>query len=180
MNMKRLIRDIHHWGSIVIAVPLLIVIGAGVLLMLKKQIDWIQPPSQRGVGVAILENGSPDAQPLSVLFTAAQSAKPDAFASWDKVSRVDIKPGRDIVKFISEDNWEVQVDLANGQVLQTAYRRSDVIESIHDGSFFAEKAKLFLFLPAALVLFVLWLTGLYMFFLPYWKRWQKARLKSGQ
>ena len=48
MKSQVLFRQIHHWGSIVLALPLIIMIGAGVLLMLKKEVDWIQPPTQRG------------------------------------------------------------------------------------------------------------------------------------
>jgi hypothetical protein len=47
--------------------------------------------------------------------------------------------------------------------MQTAYRRSDLIESIHDGSFLAgDWTKLGLFLPAGLTLLLLWLSGLWM------------------
>jgi hypothetical protein len=46
-------------------------------------------------------------------------------------------------------------------VLQTAYRRSDSIESVHAGSFFAGHwTKLGLFLPAGIVLLLLSLSGL--------------------
>ncbi|MEL6790673.1 MAG: PepSY domain-containing protein, partial [Pseudomonadota bacterium] len=85
-----------------------------------------------------------------------------------------------VAKVISNDRWEVQVDLVSGTVLQTAYRRSDLIESIHDGSFFAKGAKLWVFLPAGIVLFGLWLTGLYLFALPHYKLWQKRRLSTSQ
>lgn len=36
MKLQVLLRKIHHWGSIVIAIPLLVMIGAGVLLQMKK------------------------------------------------------------------------------------------------------------------------------------------------
>lgn len=43
--------------------------------------------------------------------------------------------------------------LATGELLQVAYRRSDRIESIHHGSFFAgDWTKLGLLLPSGLVL----------------------------
>lgn len=51
--------------------------------------------------------------------------------------------------------------------MQVEYRRSDLIEAIHDGSFFHEHAKLWLFLPVAVVVLVLWITGMYMFLLPF-------------
>ena len=67
---------------------------------------------------------------------------------WDDVNRLDVRPGRGVVKAWLMNGYEVQVDLGTGRVLQTAYRRSDLIESIHDGSFFAgDWTKLGLFLP---------------------------------
>ena len=41
-------RKIHHWGSILIALPLATVLVTGVLLLLKKDLDWIQPPTIKG------------------------------------------------------------------------------------------------------------------------------------
>lgn len=177
MNTKRLIRDIHHWGSIIVALPIAIMIGAGLLLMVKKEFNWLQPPTQRGAGLEISADGGFEAQPLQTLFQAARQAKPGSFTEWNELARVDIKPGGDIVKFVSADNWEVQVDLVTAEVLQVAYRRSDLIESIHDGSFFAGWTKLYLFFPAGIVLLTLWATGLYLFVLPHYKMWKKRRPK---
>jgi len=178
MNTKRLIRDLHYWASVFIALPLAVMIGAGLFLMLKKEFGWIQPPSQRGAGLEITGDGAFEAKPLSELFAAAQAARPESFTTWDALARADIKPGRDIIKFVAEDNWEAQVDLATGEVLQLAYRRSDLIEALHDGSRFASWTKLWLFFPAGIVLAGMWGTGLYLFALPYWKRWQKRRAKG--
>ena len=62
-------------------------------------------------------------------------------------------------------------------MLQTAYRRSDLIESIHDGSFFAgDWTKLGLFLPSGIALLLLWLTGLWMFWLPISVKRRRAAL----
>ena len=68
-----------------------------------------------------------------------------------------------IFKFVSKTNWEVQVDTHTSEVLSVAQRRSDIIESIHDGSFFADWVKLWIFLPAGVGLFVLWVSGVYLF-----------------
>ncbi len=54
---------------------------------------------------------------------------------------------------------------------------SDWIESLHDGSWFGgEFAKLGVFLPAAAVLLGLWVTGVYLFFMPVLKK--RANRKS--
>jgi hypothetical protein len=62
------------------------------------------------------------------------------------------------------------LDFSSGTVLKIAYWRSHYIESIHEGTFFHELAKLGLFLAAARILFVLWVTGIYLFLLPYLRK----------
>jgi hypothetical protein len=96
---------------------------------------------------------------------------------WKDIDRLDVQPTRGMVKVRAKNSWEVQIDLKTGEVLQTAYRRSDLIESIHDGSFFHDYAKLWLFLPSGIVLLLLWLTGIYMFVLPYWVRSRRRKVK---
>jgi hypothetical protein len=96
--------------------------------------------------------------------------------SWDDIERIDFQPGRGMAKVQAKNRWEVQVDLKSAAVLQVAYRRSDLIESLHDGSWFHDKAKLFIFLPTAFVVFGLWLTGVYLFFLPHWVKWSRRKL----
>lgn len=169
MKPQILLRKIHHWGSILIALPLLVMIVAGLFLMLKKEISWIQPETVRGSAV-----GMPTLT-VEQLFEAAKSVPEAGFAEFEDLQRLDFKPGKGVVKFVSETNWEVQVDTHTGEVLQAAFRRSDIIESLHDGSFFADEVKLYLFLPAGIALFVLWATGLYLFFLPHVKKRQKKR-----
>ena len=73
------------------------------------------------------------------------------------------------------NGWEVQLDAQTGQVLQVAVRRSDLIESIHDGSFFHESFKLWVFLPTGIILALIWGTGIYLFLLPYLLKRKRAR-----
>jgi uncharacterized iron-regulated membrane protein len=147
VKLQTLFRKVHHWGSIIIALPLVIMIGAGSLLMLKKEFEWIQPPSQKGIAHSEVPMAS-----MQSLFDAALSVEKAGFTT-----------------------WEVQVDTHSAKVLQVAERRSDVIEAIHDGSYFAEWVKLWVFLPAGLILFVLWITGLYLFVQTEIKKWSNRR-----
>jgi uncharacterized iron-regulated membrane protein len=170
MKLSKLNRDIHRWGSILTALPVLVVIVTGVILQLKKDVAWVQPPSAKGSG-AELNLG------FAQILDAAKSAPEASIESWDDIDRLDVRPSKGIVKVRAKNRWEVQVDLGTGDVLQTAYRRSDLIESIHDGSFFHELAKLWIFLPSAVVLLVLWVTGVYLFFLPYAVKWKRRAAK---
>lgn len=86
---------------------------------------------------------------------------------WGDVNRVDVRPSKGMLKVWAKSNWEAQIDISTGEVLQVAYRRSDLIESIHDGSWLHDAVKLWIFLPAGVTLLLLWLTGMYLFVLPY-------------
>jgi hypothetical protein len=111
---------------------------------------------------------------------AASVAVPEAsITGWQDIERVDMQPARGIAKIQSKTRWELQIDLQTGEVLQSAYRRSDLIESLHDGSWFHDRAKLWIFFPAGVIVLGLWLTGMYLFVLPIQVRWTR-RKKDGK
>ena len=160
MSFNVLNRKVHYWASAIVAIPLLVIICSGLLLQAKKQSAWVQPPEKRGTGKA------PQISFDEVLERVKQVPEMHV-ASWDDVNRMDVRPGRGVVKVWLHNGYEVQVDLGTGQVLQVAYRRSDLIESIHDGSFFAgDWTKLGLFLPTGITLLLLWCGGIWMFWVP--------------
>lgn len=170
MKLHTLNRKIHYWGSIIIALPILIVICTGLLLQLKKQLTWVQPPELRGT----TKDMSIDfPQVLAICQTIPEAE----VKTWDDVNRLDVRPSRGMLKVWAKNNYEIQIDTATGKVLQVAYRRSDVIESLHDGSWFHDAVKLWLFLPSAFVLLVLWLTGIYLFWLPIGVRRRRAKAR---
>ena len=45
-------RRVHHWASFIVAIPLLVMIVSGLLLQIKKQWTYVQPPEHRGTGKA--------------------------------------------------------------------------------------------------------------------------------
>ena len=151
------------------AVPLVVVIITGILLQLKKQLPFVQPIERAGV------THEPVATPAQYL-EAINRGKLDGAVTWKDVQRVDIRPSKGIAKVILKSDVEYQVDLGSGNVLQRELRMSDFIESLHDGSFFAgDISKLGVFLPAAIGLLVLWVSGIYMFWLPLVVKLRKSR-----
>jgi len=170
MKLQVLLRKIHNWSSIIISLPLIVIIGAGLFLQLKKEIERIQPPTMKGE----VREGVPRAT-LQEMFDAAKAVEIAEITTWEELERVDFKPDKGIIKFVPKSQWEVQVDTDTAEVLSVTYRRSDVIEQIHDGSYFADWVKLWVFFPVGITLLVLWMTGIYMFFLPYVKKAQKKK-----
>lgn len=172
MNAKKLWRQVHYWLSLAIFVPAGIMFVAGIFLMLKKEIEWIQPGTERGVVEAQMPAASFDQ-----MLEAARQHPEAGINQWSDIDRIDLRVDRGIAKLRAKSGWEVQVDTSTGDVLKVAYRRSDLIETIHDGSFISDEVKLYLFLPTGVLLIIMWGTGAYLFLLP---RMAKARKKRKQ
>jgi uncharacterized iron-regulated membrane protein len=173
MKFPKLNRLFHRWASVVIAVPLLLVILTGVLLLLKKDVAWIQPPTQRGSTTEL-------ALGFNRVLELAKSVPEAEIEGWEDIDRLDVRPSKGMLKVRAQNSWEIQIDAASGDILHVAYRRSDLIESLHDGSFFHDKVKLWVFLPSAVVLLFLLVSGLILFIQPYRaRRRNRRRMESG-
>ena len=170
MKARIALRKVHHWIAPLVLLPLGLVIGTGLLLLLKKDVHWIQPPTQKGI-----ERSAVPTQTLDQLFHSAKQIPELQLQQWSDLSRVDVKAGKGVVKFVAANRWEAQVDTHSGEILQVAYRRSDLIESLHDGSFFTDWSKHYVFLPAGILLLVLWGTGLYLFVITQSARYRKTQ-----
>jgi len=171
MRILLLNRKIHSWGSIMIAIPLLVIILSGILLLLKKDIAWIQPITYTG-------KGTTPAVSLGDLFTAASQVEEADIKTWKDIKKIDVQPSKGLAKVIAKNRYEVQVDTETGKVLSVSYRRSDLIETLHDGTFFHDNAKYIVSLPSAIGLFILLVTGIVLFFQPYYSKRNKRRRKS--
>ncbi|NMH59965.1 PepSY domain-containing protein [Alteromonas ponticola] len=170
-RIRQFSRKLHLWFALAIVIPSLIVIGSGIVLQIKKQSDWIQPPTQKGAA------DIPTLSFAEVLAISSQIPQLEV-TSWEQIERVDVQPAKGMMKVLATNNWEAQIDAKTGDILQVAYRRSDIIESIHDGSWFADSAKLWIFLPAGIALFIMWCSGLVLLVTTLKSKFKKKSLRS--
>jgi uncharacterized iron-regulated membrane protein len=173
ISLRKTSRKFHLWLSLVIFIPVVIVIGSGLLLQIKKELDWLQPPTQKATGNALSIS-------FETIIEAVQQVPEAKLNSWDDIDRIDVRPSKGIIKVRGKNHWEVQLNASTGEVMQVAYRRTDTIEAIHDGSWFFEGAKLWLFLPVAILLFILWLTGIVMLLTTLKSKYRKRYYRSQQ
>lgn len=170
-SWKRWSRKLHRWGALITFIPLFLVIASGLLLQVKKQVTWVQPATVKGTG------STPQIDWNQILESASSVPEADV-GSWSDIDRVDVRPGKGMAKVQASSRWEIQVDLQTGDVLTANYRRSDFIESLHDGSFFSDAVKLWIFLPSGLILLGLWFTGAYLWWLPIGTKRNKRKKRN--
>jgi len=170
LKLNKKLRQLHYWISPIVIIPVLLIFSTGVLLQLKKQSNWIQPS---------IDTISTNRPTMLISYLQAARSIPEAeIESWDDISRIDIRPDKGVAKIRSKNHWEIQIDSKTAEIFSVNFRRSDIIESIHDGSFFSDYVKFGWFLPTGILLIFLSISGAYMFLLPLMIKNKKGRLKK--
>ena len=179
MKLKTLIKSLrdfrvfHRWMGLTLALLLMISAVTGVLLALKKEVEIIQPPTQRGVSENLAEWKSLD-EIRAIAEKALHENYPEQKENF--VDRMDARPSKGIVKVLFEaGNWEVQVDGKSGEVKSVEKRYSDWIESLHDGSIISDGFKLFSMNFLGIGLLFLIGTGVWLWYGPRRVRMKKRK-----
>lgn len=173
MSANVLNRKLHYWGAAIIGLPILVLILSGLLLQMKKHWAWVQPVEQRG------STKAPVIELSDILKSIKEHQHPNIdVKDWDGIKRLDVRPDRGVAKATLQNDYEVQVDLGTGRVMQVAYRRSDWIETIHDGSILGDWVKLGIVLPSAVILLFLWGSGMWMWIYPFIGRRRVRRRRA--
>lgn len=153
---------------------------SGVLLGWKKHSGGLLlPESHAGVSADLGTWLPMDSLHAIAIRTLRDSVSPDLSP---ELERIDARPQKGMVKFVFIDHfWGVQLDGTTGRVLHIERRRSDLIESIHDGSIVdyllgteGEPFKLAYTTVMGVSLFLLTLTGFWLWYGPKAARRRKA------
>ena len=170
MILQKLIKKLRNYRVyhrlIGVGLSILLFISAvtGTLLGWKKNVDLIQPPTQKGV--------SKDLStwlPVADLSSIAEQALRERVSGQDNngIDRMDVRPDKGIVKVLFDDGWwEVQLDGTSGEILSVARRHSDWIEALHDGSIISDWFKLGIMNVLGIGLLLMIVTGLWLWYGP--------------
>ncbi len=166
----------HKWAGLSAALIFAMIGITGFLLLIKKDFDWVQPPTQRG------EAGSPaEFLTLDEILTRVYAQGHPELTRLADVDRIDFRPGKHVHKVRSKrGHLEIQVCAVTGEILSVAVRRSDWIESLHDGSFFAGWVHDYVMPVVAITLLFLTISGFWIWLAPIlWKR-RRRRERAAQ
>lgn len=162
MRVYRFFRKTHKWVGILLSVVFLNSAMTGILLLEKKKFACIQPPTLTGA-----EGTVEDFISTRKLFEIVLSRAGTNFRSLEDVDRIDFRPGKRVFKVQSKHNYaEIQVDAVTGEILSTVWRPSDLLEDMHDGSYYADWLHATLMPVAGGGLVLLSVSGLYLWLAP--------------
>lgn len=160
----RQFRKYHKYVGLSIGLILLISALSGIFLAWKKDVDLLQPPTQKGVA-SELSAWLPLEQLADSALLAMLTHRPELKDLG--IDRMDVRPAKGVVKVLFDTGWwEVQVDGSTGQVLSIARRHSDWIEKVHDGSILSDGFKLLSMNVLGIGCLVLIMTGVWLWYGP--------------
>ena len=180
MNLRRYIKLLrsyrlyHRYLGTTLAFFLCISAITGIFLALKKEFNFIQPTTQKGVSVD-LESWKPIDEISAIASATFYQKYPDQQSN--TINKIVVHPKKGIAKVLFEKGyWEVQVDGTNGAVLSVGRRHSDWIESLHDGSIISDPFKVISMNLLGFGVLVLIASGLWLWYGP--KLVKKMRKRS--
>lgn len=161
----------HKWVGVLLSLVFLNLAVSGILLLQKKNFAWIQPPTTMGA-----EGSAGDFIDTQKLFEIVFSQGDANFRDMEDVDRVDFRPGMRVFKVRSKHNYaEIQVDAVTGGILSVAARPSDLLEALHDGSYYAGWLHATLMPVAGGGLIFLSISGLYLWVAAWMRKRRQER-----
>jgi uncharacterized iron-regulated membrane protein len=169
-------RSLHRWIGFVACLFLAVISVTGFFLAMKDRFAFMRPPVQEAASLERAEDILPVAEVLRIAFAAGHPELSEV----SEVDRVDYRPGDNVFKVVSKDGYrEVQVDGTKGKIVSDAYRNDQLMEDIHDMSFFADVAHGYLLPAVAVCLCLLSITGVIIFLTPIVRRWKFKHKRKG-
>lgn len=171
-KLLRNTRKIHRLTGIFLFIFFIIIAITGGLLGWKKHsAGIILPATTKGTSSDLIKW-----MPLHQLHEKANSILRDSISPSlsNELDRIDVRNEKGIVKFVYKNHLNgIQLDGVTGELLQIGKRRSDFIETIHDGSIVDEYLgipngifKLFYTTLMGLALFMFSITGFWLWYGP--------------
>jgi uncharacterized iron-regulated membrane protein len=158
--MNRFMRKWHRWISIIIALPFLVTLVTGLLLASRGFNAWVQPE---------YPSGTPGLQISFEQILAAAKSVPEAeIQTWKDVSQIDVRPGNGRIRLRAKNTqWEMQIDGTTGEVLGKGIRRASLLTSLHEGAYFGPVVRYGIFVPSAIGVLFLLISGVVIFAQPF-------------
>ena len=171
MKLFKLLWTTHKWTGIVLGIVFLHTAVTGFLLLMKKDYAAIQPPTCQGAPGELAEFRS-----LQDVFAVVFAEDHPDFQNLDDIDRIDFRPGKRVHKVRSRHNHsEIQVDAVTGAILSRDWRPSDLLEDLHDGSFYARWAHAYFMPLVAIALAFMVGSGIYIWAWPVLQRRKRRR-----
>lgn len=154
----------HRYLGLILLILVFVSSVTGILLAWKKNVETLQPSTQKGISKELVTWKSID-EISQIALNELIKQYPEE--SDNTISRIDVRPNKGIAKVLFENNsWEIQIDGTDGTVKSIGKRHADWIEKIHDGSIISDIFKLVSMNVLGFGLIFMLITGYWLWYAP--------------
>lgn len=149
--MNRFLRTWHRRISIFIALPFLITVVTGILLATRAFNPWVSAP--------VPEIKTELTLSYADVLRIAKDVPDAQITSWNEIAQINAAPKTGIIRVRTKNHWELAINGSTGEVLSSTPRRVGWLVALHEGEFFGSYVRYGLFLPSAICVLFLLLSG---------------------
>ena len=153
--MERFFRKYHRLASLIAFCPLLITTSTGIMLLNRSRWEWVQP-SRTSVQPAQIELH--EMIPPQKL----ESITNKNGLTSEKIKSIIYRPSQNVVSIRTDDGSEWVFKASNGEFIKKGAKRSTWLIELHEGTFWGKNIRDFIFLPSAVILFFLIISGMFL------------------
>ena len=157
-------RKYHYYLSCYAALPALVVLVSGVLLLCRHYSSTIQPKKPHGLSGVLSLNYNDIERIVSKNF------------SDQKINKIVMRPKNGLVEVFMGGLLYAQLDGNSGDVIYSGNRYTSLLIQIHEGVFFSSIVRDFVFFPTGIILVLLWITGMQMVCVRWYVKIKKRKL----
>lgn len=170
MTIERFLRVFHRWIAGFILLPMMVTAVTGGLLILRHQLEWVQPAS--------LKQSPPDRWASIETVYAKLLADPKTqVEEWQDIASIIVKPSKGIFHVRTAGGLQVQMAGTDAEILSILPRRTGLLITLHEGSFWGDDVRYYLFFPAVIGLLLLLISGAVLFY-RYYQRQLRRHFKK--
>jgi len=140
-------KKIHLFIALVFLLPIVIIFSSGLVLVSKQFFPIIQPTI---IETTVIEGKA---------FLSFEELRKDL-----EIDQIIYRPSKNNIAIRYKNDMEKQLNAQTGEVLSFAKRHTNWLLRIHQGNYFSNWVKQFVFIPTAFALQVLWISGLLLYF----------------
>ena len=161
--MNKISKKVKKWHRVIamiFAVPMIITIVTGIFLIYRKELSFMQPQMQ-GESLSIREFSNYD----------EIESKLKELNITDVVSHYRLYPSKGIISVRTNDYRDFHFQASDMSLIGEYERNDSFFIKLHEGSYWGNFSRVLIFGPMVIGLFVLWVTGVFLGFRHYKKRW---------
>lgn len=175
--MYKWLRNLHKIIGLICCLFLCVISLTGFFLAMKSRFGWIRPDAQAGTEFA----HPSELAPIHLVLDAAFAAGFSEVKVIEDIDRLEFHAEDRIWKILSKEGFrEIQIDGVTTEVLSRGQRNDQMLEQLHDMSFFSDWLHDLVLPLVAGGLFLLSLSGVIMYMVPVFRRWKFNRRQKLQ